>query len=71
MPGSAVNPRPARLAAVLAALLASGCTAVGPDFQRPDVPWLEDWRGGSPELTAAIAAVGAAGAGRRVVAGLQ
>jgi NodT family efflux transporter outer membrane factor (OMF) lipoprotein len=27
---------------------------VGPDFQRPDVPWLETWRGGSPELTAAI-----------------
>ena len=54
MPGTAVNPRPARLAVVLAALLMSGCTAVGPDFERPDVPWVEDWRGGSPELTAQL-----------------
>ena len=54
MPGTAVNPRPARLAVVLAALLTSGCTAVGPDFERPDVPWVEDWRGGSPELAAQL-----------------
>ena len=34
----------ARRTAVLAALLASGCSPVGPDFQRPDVPWLEGWQ---------------------------
>ena len=53
MPGTAVNSTPARLAVVLAALLAGGCKPVGPDFQRPDVPWLEGWRGGSPESAAA------------------
>ena len=50
----AVNLRPARLAATLAALLTGGCTAVGPDFQRPDVPWLENWPV-SPELAEALA----------------
>src|SRR5688572_11258539 len=53
MSGGAVTLRPVRLAAALAALLASGCAVVGPDYQRPDVPWLEDWRG-SPELAAAL-----------------
>jgi NodT family efflux transporter outer membrane factor (OMF) lipoprotein len=33
---------------VIAALLAGGCAAVGPDYRQPDVPWLEDWQG--PEL---------------------
>lgn len=33
-----------RLAALLGALLANACTPVGPDFQRPAVPWLESWR---------------------------
>ena len=37
------------MAAVIAALLASGCTAVGPDFSRPDVPWLKDWPGATVE----------------------
>lgn len=30
--------------AVLVALLATGCAPVGPDFQRPDAPWLDHWR---------------------------
>lgn len=54
MSAVAVNLRPARLAATLAALLTGGCTAVGPDFQRPDVPWLENWPV-SPELAEALA----------------
>lgn len=32
---------------VLAVLLLSACTAVGPDFRRPEVPWLANWSGGS------------------------
>jgi outer membrane protein, multidrug efflux system len=28
----------------------SGCTEVGPDFQRPEVPWLDGWPGPAPEL---------------------
>ncbi|MCC8994658.1 MAG: efflux transporter outer membrane subunit [Candidatus Contendobacter sp.] len=31
----------------MASLLASACTMVGPDFSRPDVPWLAGWSGGS------------------------
>src|SRR4029450_9468116 len=53
MPDIAANLRPVRIAAALVALLASGCAPVGPDFQRPDVPWLKDWRG-SPELAEAL-----------------
>ena len=40
--------RAAPLAALLAALLASACTPVGPDFQRPAVPWLDDWQPEAP-----------------------
>ena len=29
------------------AVLLSACTTVGPDFKRPQVPWLADWTGGS------------------------
>lgn len=29
------------------ALLLGACTVVGPDFKRPQVPWLADWTGGS------------------------
>lgn len=29
------------------ALLLAGCAAVGPDFKRPETPWLADWSGGS------------------------
>ncbi len=48
MPDIVVNARWIRAAPALAALLASGCTAVGPDFQRPDVPWLEGWKSEAP-----------------------
>ena len=34
---------------VLAALLAGGCSAVGPEFQQPEVPWIEAWPGPSLE----------------------
>ena len=42
-------------AVLTTSLLASGCTMVGPDFSRPDVPWLAGWSGGS----LATAAIGA------------
>jgi NodT family efflux transporter outer membrane factor (OMF) lipoprotein len=29
---------------VLGILLANGCTVLGPDYQEPEVAWLEDWR---------------------------
>jgi NodT family efflux transporter outer membrane factor (OMF) lipoprotein len=35
--------RGAKRLLVTAPLLVSACTAVGPDFTRPDVPWLEGW----------------------------
>jgi outer membrane protein TolC len=35
------------LTVVAAALLLGGCAAVGPDFKRPEVPWLPGWSGGS------------------------
>lgn len=50
MTGKRLPPR--WLAVGLAALL-GGCTTVGPDFKRPAVPWLTDWRGGSLETLAA------------------
>ncbi|MDM0111255.1 efflux transporter outer membrane subunit [Variovorax sp. J22R133] len=28
-------------------MLLGGCTTVGPDFERPRVPWLDGWKGGS------------------------
>jgi outer membrane protein TolC len=31
------------------AALLSACTTVGPDFKRPEVPWLDAWKGGSLE----------------------
>ena len=39
------------LALAVAALLGA-CTTVGPDFNRPQVPWLDDWKGGSLETLA-------------------
>lgn len=42
-----------RLFAVAGALLLGGCAAVGPDFKRPEVPWLADWSGGSLKSLAA------------------
>jgi outer membrane protein, multidrug efflux system len=35
--------------ALAGAMLLSACTTVGPDFKRPQVPWLADWTGGSLE----------------------
>jgi multidrug efflux system outer membrane protein len=35
-----------------AAALLGACTTVGPDFKRPQVPWLADWTGGSLESLA-------------------
>ena len=34
------------LLALAAALALGSCTTVGPDFVRPQVPWLRDWSGG-------------------------
>src|SRR6478752_6653311 len=36
-----------------AAAMLGGCTTVGPDFERPRVPWLSGWSGGSLEKLAA------------------
>jgi NodT family efflux transporter outer membrane factor (OMF) lipoprotein len=33
--------------ALAGAMLLAACRTVGPDFQRPAVPWLADWNGGS------------------------
>jgi outer membrane protein, multidrug efflux system len=35
-----------------AAAILGGCTTVGPDFERPRVPWLSAWAGGSLESLA-------------------
>lgn len=35
-----------------AAAMLGGCTTVGPDFERPRVPWLSGWTGGSLETIA-------------------
>jgi hypothetical protein len=45
--------RPAAPSFLAAALLLGGCAAVGPDFKRPEVPWLADWSGGSLTTLAA------------------
>ena len=42
-----------RAMALAGAALLSACTTVGPDFQRPQVPWLSDWTGGSLKSLAA------------------
>jgi NodT family efflux transporter outer membrane factor (OMF) lipoprotein len=42
-----------RAVGLAGAVLLSACTMVGPDFQRPQVPWLADWTGGSLESLAA------------------
>ncbi len=40
---------------LIACLVLSACTTVGPDFKRPAVPWLDSWSGGSLETTRADA----------------
>jgi len=39
----------ARAGALAGAALLSACTTLGPDFRRPEVPWLDTWSGGSLE----------------------
>ena len=48
-----VNRLGMRAIVLLGAALLSGCTVLGPDFQRPQVPWLDGWKGGSLESLAA------------------
>ena len=60
-----------RLSALAAALLFGGCAAVGPDFKRPEVPWLAGWSSGSlNSLTAEERGI-AESANRGVVAQFQ
>ncbi|MDM0118041.1 TolC family protein [Variovorax sp. J22R133] len=33
-------------------MLLGGCTTLGPNFERPRVPWLDNWKGGSLEAVA-------------------
>jgi outer membrane protein, multidrug efflux system len=42
-----------RAVALAGAALLGACTILGPDFQRPRVPWLDGWKGGSLETLAA------------------
>jgi NodT family efflux transporter outer membrane factor (OMF) lipoprotein len=44
---ASVNRLGMRAVVLAAAALLSACTTVGPDFKRPQVPWLDDWTGGS------------------------
>jgi outer membrane protein, multidrug efflux system len=39
-----------RATALAGVLLLGACSTVGPDFERPKVPWLSDWTDGSLEL---------------------
>lgn len=39
--------------ALAGAVLLGACSTAGPDFERPQVPWLADWTGGSLESLAA------------------
>ena len=45
---------PASLTGVAASLLLCACTAVGPDFKRPDVPWLANWQSPSQATPATV-----------------
>jgi len=42
-----VDPSGMRAAVLAGTVLLSACTTVGPDFKRPQVPWLDAWTGGS------------------------
>jgi len=48
-----VNRLGVRALALAVAALLGACTTVGPDFKRPQVPWLADWKGGSLQPLAA------------------
>src|SRR5512143_2325348 len=41
-----MNRSPIWLVAGIASLLLGACATVGPDFSRPEVPWLDSWQGG-------------------------
>jgi len=43
---------------LIASLLLSACTTVGPDFKQPAVPWLATWSGGSLESSMADSRTG-------------
>ena len=60
-----------RLSALAAALLFGGCAAVGPDFKRPEVPWLAGWSSGSLDSLTAEQRGMPTGANRGVVAQFQ
>ena len=38
-----VDPSGMRAAVLAGTVLLSACTTVGPDFKRPQVPWLDAW----------------------------
>ena len=42
-----VDPSGMRADVLAGTVLLSACTTVGPDFKRPQVPWLDAWMGGS------------------------
>jgi NodT family efflux transporter outer membrane factor (OMF) lipoprotein len=42
-------PRLRGIALLLTSLWLGACAMVGPDYKRPEVPWLGDWKGGSLE----------------------
>jgi hypothetical protein len=46
--------------ALLGGLLLSACTTVGPDFKRPEAPWLAAWSGGSSRWPRCSKATGGA-----------
>jgi len=48
------KPLGAKGIALLGSLLLSACTMVGPDFKRPEVPWLDAWSGGSLKSLASV-----------------
>ena len=58
------EPLARRAIGLAGAALLSACTTVGPDFKRPQVPWLDDWTGGSLESLGADPRCRAAGSCR-------
>jgi len=50
--------RPVWPVGLIASLLLSACTTVGPDFKQPAVPWLATWSGGSLEASIADSRTG-------------
>ena len=57
-----------RMAVPAAVVLLGGCTTLGPDFQAPQVPWLQGWSGGAWRTLADEAPRRAEAARRRMVA---